>query len=240
MNIKSKHNFFENTILASRDTLRCAAYDEPRTFEWCENNCPKYSSCDTIAWAGDELKLLDNEAWECSECSSIIDNSDELCYKCNYVNQNEIKTYKVQMYIKGTEKDARSLRKDLSLIVYDEFQVNSVFGVSVELENPPENIFDTVMSLYMVELEDGLSEKQISKLMETLPAGKKYIPIEFHENNTSAYGYIDAEYYQVHDYKPNFFADRINAILDDMNLENPEGLYLTPDGRHFYMGYFKD
>ena len=75
--------FFENTILASRDTLHCAAYDEPRSFDWCEENCPKYSSCDTIAWANDEHKLLDGEAWECVKCGSIINNSDKLCWKCN-------------------------------------------------------------------------------------------------------------------------------------------------------------
>ena len=80
---KSSYNFFEDTILASRDTLWCAAYDEPRIFEWCEENCPKYSSCDTIAWADDELKLLDGEAWECEKCGNIVNNSDELCWECN-------------------------------------------------------------------------------------------------------------------------------------------------------------
>lgn len=80
---KSTYVFFENTILASRDTLHCAAYDTPRSFDWCEENCPKYSSCDTIAWADDELKLLDGEAWECPKCGSIVNNSDETCWKCN-------------------------------------------------------------------------------------------------------------------------------------------------------------
>ena len=80
---KSQYNFFKNTILASRDTLHCAAHDEPRTFEWCEKNCPKYYSCDTVAWAGDEIKLLDGEAWECLECGNIIDNSDKLCPDCS-------------------------------------------------------------------------------------------------------------------------------------------------------------
>ena len=80
---EASHKFFENTILASSDTLQCTAYDEPRTFDWCEENCPKYSSCDTIAWAEDESKLLDGEAWECAKCGSIVNNSDELCWKCN-------------------------------------------------------------------------------------------------------------------------------------------------------------
>jgi len=80
---EAPHKFFENTILASVDTLRCSAYDEPRSFDWCEENCPKYSSCDTIAWAEDESKLLNGEAWECAKCGSIVNYSDELCWKCN-------------------------------------------------------------------------------------------------------------------------------------------------------------
>ena len=80
---EAPRKFFENTILASRDTLWCAAYDEPRSFDWCDENCPKYSSCNTIAWADDELKLFDGEAWECAKCGSIVNNSDELCWKCN-------------------------------------------------------------------------------------------------------------------------------------------------------------
>lgn len=79
---KCNYTFFENTILASRDTLHCTVYDTPRSFDWCEENCPKYSSCDTIAWADDELKLLDGEAWECPKCGNIV-NNDEPCWKCN-------------------------------------------------------------------------------------------------------------------------------------------------------------
>ena len=99
---------------------------------------------------------------------------------------------------------------------------------------------DVIMVLCMVRLEDGLDVKQINTIMDSLPAGKKYMLIEFHENNTSAYGFIESEYYSIHDYVPDFFAKQINAILDDMNLENSDGMYLTPDGRQFYMGYFKD
>lgn len=149
-------------------------------------------------------------------------------------------TYKVQMYVKGTEEDAISLRKSLAQSVYDEFELGSVFGVSVERNDPPEDIFNRVMALCMVELEDGLDETQVSKVMAALPAGKKYMPIAFHDNNTSAYGFVDSEYYQIHDYNPEFFAELINAILGDKNLESPDGRYMTPDGRQFYMGCFGD
>ena len=79
--------FFENTILASADTLRCGAYDTPRTFEWCEKNCPKYYSCDTIAWANDESMLLNGEAWECPSCHAIV--KDDECEMCGVQKTQE-------------------------------------------------------------------------------------------------------------------------------------------------------
>jgi hypothetical protein len=39
----------------------CCLYDTPRTFEWCEEHCPKYSSCDTVCWALDEEKERNGE-----------------------------------------------------------------------------------------------------------------------------------------------------------------------------------
>lgn len=148
--------------------------------------------------------------------------------------------YKVDMYVKGTDDDAISLRKSLAQTIYDEFELGSVFGVTVTLDNCPEGLLNRVMALCMVELEDGLDEKQVSKVIAALPSDRKYMPIEFHDNNTSAYGFIDSEYYQIHDYKPEYFAGMINAIIGDMNLERPDGMYMTPDGRPFYMGHFND
>jgi len=146
-------------------------------------------------------------------------------------------TYKVKMYVNGTEDDAISLRKSLAQSVYDEYELGSVFGVSVELDVPPENLFDRVMALYMVELEDGLDYRQICRLMDELPANRKYVPIEYHGEQSAAYGYVDTEYFEIHDYKPDFCEDMITSILDDMVLENPDGRYMTPDGRQFFMSY---
>ena len=149
--------------------------------------------------------------------------------------------YKVQMNVKCTDEDASALREELAQIVYDEFELESVFGVSVDLDNnPPETVSNIVMALCMVELECGLHGKQINEVLKSLPDDKDYMPIEFHNNNTSAYGFIESEYYQTHDYKPEFFAEQINAILDDKNLETPDGMYMTLDGRLFRMDYFKD
>jgi len=148
--------------------------------------------------------------------------------------------YKVQMYVKCTDEKTATLKKELAQIIYDEFELDSVFSVNVEMETPPKTVFEKVMALCMVELGDGLFEKQIRLMLKSLPANKHYMPIEFHNNNTSAYGFIEAEYYQIYDYKPDFIAEQINAILDDKNLENPDGEYMTPDGRQFCMDYFSD
>lgn len=146
-------------------------------------------------------------------------------------------TYKVQMYVNGSEDDAISLQKYFAQSVADEFELSTVFGVSAELDASPEDLFDRVMALYMVELEDGLDYKQICRLMDELPAGKKYVPIEFHGEFTAAYGYVETEYFEIHDYNPGFLVEMITAIMDDMKLENPDGRYMTPDGRQFFMGY---
>lgn len=45
-------------------------------------------------------------------------------------------TYRVRMYVKGTEDDAIALRKSLAQTVYDEFELGSVYGVRVEIDNP--------------------------------------------------------------------------------------------------------
>lgn len=43
--------------------------------------------------------------------------------------------YSIQMYVEGTEENARSLRKSLAQSVRDEFDLRSVFGVKVNLDS---------------------------------------------------------------------------------------------------------
>lgn len=97
-----------------------------------------------------------------------------------------------------------------------------------------------VMVLCMVELEDGIDKRQINKMLDFLPENSKYMSIEFHDNNTSAYGFIESDYYQTHDYSTEFISDTVNAILADKFLENNNGIYTTPDDKRFYMNYFND
>lgn len=144
--------------------------------------------------------------------------------------------YKVQMSVECTEEGATAMRKSLAQAVYDEFELSeqcAVFGVNIELSVLPKHQY--VMALHMVELEDGLEGEQVNRLLSVLPDGRKYMPIEFHENNTSAYGFVDSEYYQIHDYTPGFITSMISDILDDQKLESSDGIYTTPDGKKFYM-----
>ncbi len=46
----------DKIIINDRDEFNCAAYETPRNTEWCEENCPRYYRCDTIAMVNDELK----------------------------------------------------------------------------------------------------------------------------------------------------------------------------------------
>ena len=41
-------------------TFPCCLHEKPRKLDWCESNCSKYYSCDTVAGAEDELKELEN------------------------------------------------------------------------------------------------------------------------------------------------------------------------------------
>jgi len=49
-------------LINEESEYMCCLHETPRNSEWCIENCPKQSSCDTYAWAGDEQKLLDGEA----------------------------------------------------------------------------------------------------------------------------------------------------------------------------------
>lgn len=156
-------------------------------------------------------------------------------------DDTQINVYKVQMYVEGTENDAQALRKSLSQSVYEDFEMtegNAVFGVTVELDNLPTHEY--VMALCMVGLEDGLDTKQIIKILNVLPCNGKFLPIEFATDNSVAIGFINAEFYELHNYDPVFVSDKIIGILGNMELESPNGIYETPDGRKFCMSYFND
>ena len=141
--------------------------------------------------------------------------------------------YRLEGYAEGTEDDAIALRKSLAQSISDNFELKRVFGVSVELDEPQDNL---VMSLCMTELDGGLDIKQFGKLLAMLRHDKKYMTVDFCMNNSPAYGFVEVEFFKTHYFRSERLAEFINPILDDMNLETPDGFYKTPDGQRFYMG----
>lgn len=144
--------------------------------------------------------------------------------------------YKVQMHVRCTEEDVAEMRKSLAQAVYDEFELGkqcAVFGVNIEPSVSLEHQY--VMVLHIVELEGKLDVKQTNRLLSILPYDERYMSIEFHENNISAYGFVEFKYYHSHDCKPDFISPMIIGILRDRRLESSDGIYTTPDGQKFYM-----
>lgn len=54
----------ENIAKKGQYTFPCCIYETPRTFEWCEKNCARYYSCDTVAMYLDIEKEEDELTYE--------------------------------------------------------------------------------------------------------------------------------------------------------------------------------
>jgi hypothetical protein len=46
----------EGIVHEADGTYDCCLHDTPRDLDWCEENCQRYYSCDTVAAALDEMK----------------------------------------------------------------------------------------------------------------------------------------------------------------------------------------
>jgi hypothetical protein len=95
---------------------------------------------------------------------------------------------------------------------------------------------ELVMALGVVPLEQGFSPAQILSLSAMLPATSFYMPIEFHQNNSSAYGFIKDAYYEEHDYKTEAFNGLILPLLEN-GLSGDEMYLLTPDNQRIYISH---
>lgn len=91
------------------------------------------------------------------------------------------------------------------------------------------------MSLLMVPLAEGLTKAQIAKVLKRLPDNATLMPIEFHANNTSAYGFITSECYEELDYQAENLAAYIEPILEDIKLQRSDDIYPVYDW-YFWMG----
>lgn len=94
-----------------------------------------------------------------------------------------------------------------------------------------------IMALGMVEVGSGLSAAAYRSLLEHLPEEKEYMPIEFHGNNTSAYGFVESDYYEKHNFDASSFEIDVVPILEDIRNENQTGKYRLSDGADFLLVY---
>lgn len=91
--------------------------------------------------------------------------------------------------------------------------------------------------LWMVELEDGLSKEQISNMLELIEDDSRgYMPIEIHDNNSSAYGFISSSYYESISYNIDDLSKVIKPVLNDWANESADNIYTLKDGTKIYMG----
>lgn len=90
--------------------------------------------------------------------------------------------------------------------------------------------------LHHNELEIGLSKSQILSLLDKLQMDSHgYMPIEFHAENSSAYGFICSSYYEELSYNDSSIAKVIEPILSDWNNESDDYIYKLEDGTEVYM-----
>lgn len=94
-----------------------------------------------------------------------------------------------------------------------------------------------VMILGMTALESGLTREQLQTLLKELQPGREYLPIQFFENNTAAYGFICRDYYESCNYDNEILETAVAPILDDSSLEKEGGVYALPKGEKFKMFY---
>lgn len=91
--------------------------------------------------------------------------------------------------------------------------------------------------LCMVGLEDSVSKEQISNMLELIEDDSRgYMPIEIHDNNSSAYGFISSSYYESTSYNIDDLSKLIKPVLNDWANESTDNTYTLKDGTKIYMG----
>lgn len=90
--------------------------------------------------------------------------------------------------------------------------------------------------LHHVELEEGLNKAQIVDLLDKLVEDDRgYMPIEFHVNNSSAYGFISSTYYEELDYDISKITKVIEPVLENWDNEKEDKEYKLEDETIVYM-----
>ena len=94
------------------------------------------------------------------------------------------------------------------------------------------------VALWMVELEDGLTRKQINNVLDLLEEDEAgYLPLELEgECHSVAIGFICASYYEELGYSKSTIEKVIVPVLEDWDLEEESKEYKLSDGTLVYMG----
>lgn len=83
------------------------------------------------------------------------------------------------------------------------------------------------MVLFTAPLENGLQASLYEKALSMLSVDSSgYYPLDFCENNTSAYGFITDKAYDSIDYNVSIIEKEVKAILNDVNLESNNQMYI--------------
>lgn len=90
--------------------------------------------------------------------------------------------------------------------------------------------------LHHVELEEGLDKSQIVNLLDKLDDDEKgYMPIEFHKNNSSAYGFITSSYYEELSFDKSKIGEIIEPVLENWDNEREDKIYKIDDETYIFM-----
>jgi hypothetical protein len=95
------------------------------------------------------------------------------------------------------------------------------------------------MVLCMVKLEDGLTIEQINKTASMLHPDKTWIPIDFHDNNTSAYGYVEQSHYEACDYNNEVLNAYIDKFIGNWDNIKEGNIYPGVNGEPYYISFME-
>ena len=78
--------------------------------------------------------------------------------------------------------------------------------------------------------DEGLTLPEVTELYQMLPDGTEAVPVEFQGEYSTAMGFIDIETADRMDYIYTELNEYVKEILDDMDMESPDGRYMFAHG----------
>lgn len=115
-----------------------------------------------------------------------------------------------------------------------EEEIESAYKMGLLTEYDEFNRYKIV--LHHVELGEGLDKSQIISLLDKLEYDEQgYMPIEFHANNSSAYGFITSSCYEDLSFDKSYIAKVIEPVLENWDNETEDGVYKLDDATLIFM-----